>query len=146
MRIELRFTEDVAIVRLSGKFVAGSDGPFLRQKVADLIDAGSRKVILDFEDVPYIDSTGLGFLAGSQKVAKSAGATVILASLNEHVKRVIDNVQLTQFFLVAANEADALAKLNAAAPPPQEPSPAPAKASRGRKRTPSPDAPGEHGP
>ena len=145
MRIELRFTDDVAIVRLSGKFVAGSDGPFLRQKVAELIDAGSRKVILDFEEVPYIDSTGLGFLAGSQKVAQSAGASVVLVSLNEHVKRVIDNVQLTQFFLVAASEADALAKLKAVAPPPQEPSPAPAKATRRRKRAATPGAQGEQG-
>jgi anti-sigma B factor antagonist len=145
VRIELRFAEDVAIVRLSGKFVAGSDGPFLRQKVADLIDAGSRKVILDFEDVPYIDSTGLGFLAGSQKVAQSAGASVVLVALNEHVKRVIDNVQLTQFFLVAENEAEALAKLNAAAPASPEPSPALTKATRGRKRAATPDAPGEQG-
>ena len=46
MRIELRFADDVAIVRLSGKFVAGSDGPFLRQKVADLIDAVNRSQII----------------------------------------------------------------------------------------------------
>jgi len=68
-------------MRLSGKFIAGSDGPFLRQKAADLIDAGSRKLILDFEDVPYIDSTGLGFLARSQELARKTGATIVLANL-----------------------------------------------------------------
>ena len=145
MRIELRFVDDVAIVRLSGKFVAGSDGPFLRQKVADLIEAGSQKLILDFEEVPYIDSTGLGFLAGSQKVAKAAGAAVFLVSLNEHVKRVIDNVQLTQFFLLAADEVEALDKLKAMPPAaPEQPSP-PAKAPRARKRAPTGDTPGESG-
>lgn len=145
MRIELRFTDDVAIMRLSGKFVAGSDGPFLRQKVADLIDAGSRKLILDFEEVPYIDSTGLGFLAGSQKVAQAAGAKVVLAKLNPHVKRVIDNVQLAQYFILATSEAEALAKLKETAPAPPEPAPAPAKAPRGRKRTPAAHPPSEPG-
>ena len=145
MRIELRFADDVAIVRLSGKFVAGTDGPFLRQKVSDLIDAGSRKLILDFEEVPYIDSTGLGFLAGSQKVAQAAGAKVVLASLNQHVKRVIDNVQLTQYFIVASSEAEALEKLKDAAPAPPTPAPAPAKAPRGRKRAPAAPPPREPG-
>ena len=67
MRIELKFAGEIPIMRLSGRFIAGGDGPFLRQKVTDLVEAGSRKIILDFEDVPYLDSTGLGFLAGSQK-------------------------------------------------------------------------------
>jgi len=40
VRIELKFNDDVAILKLSGKFLAGSDGPFLRQKVQDLLDAG----------------------------------------------------------------------------------------------------------
>jgi len=134
VRIELAFSDDIALVRLSGKFVAGSDGPFLRQKVVDLIDAGSRKFVLNFEDVPYIDSTGLGFLAGSQKAAQAAGASIVLASINPHVKKVLDSVQLTQFFAIASDEAAAIAKLRAAAAEP--PSPA-EKAAKTRRRSPS---------
>lgn len=132
MRIELAFSDDIALVRLSGKFLAGSDGPFLRQKVVDLIDAGSRKFVLNFEDVPYIDSTGLGFLAGSQKVAQAAGASIVLASINPHVKKVLDSVQLTQFFAIVSDEAAAIAKLKAAAA--ESTSPA-GKATKTRKRS-----------
>ena len=132
MRIELAFSDDIALVRLSGKFLAGSDGPFLRQKVVDLIDAGSRKFVLNFEDVPYIDSTGLGFLAGSQKAAQAAGASIVLASINPHVKKVLDSVQLTQFFAIVSDEAAAIAKLKAAAA--ESTSPA-EKATKTRKRT-----------
>jgi len=114
VRIEVRFKNDVAIMSLSGKFLAGSDGPFLRQKVKDLIDAGTRKLIIDFSDVPYIDSTGLGFLAGSRVTAQNAGAALVLASLNEHVRRILDGVRLTPFFAVAEDEAAALNKVNEA--------------------------------
>lgn len=143
MRIELKFADDIPIIRLSGLFIAGGDGPFLRQKVADLIEAGSRKLVIDFQDVPYLDSTGLGFLAGSQKLAQTAGATIVLTDLNQHVKKVLDTAQLEKFFVVAANEEEALEKLRAIpdnapepslAPPPAAPS-APAKAPRGRKRS-----------
>lgn len=134
MRIELRFSDDVAIIRLSGKFLAGSDGPFLRQKVQELIEAGSRKLVLDFAEVPYIDSTGLGFLAGSQKAAQAGGAAIMLSSINEHVKKVLDSVQLTQFFSLVESEAAAIEKLKAAPAAPEGAPPAPAKAPRGRKR------------
>jgi anti-sigma B factor antagonist len=149
MRIELKFAGDIPIIRLSGRFIAGGDGPFLRQKVADLIEAGSRKLVVDFQDVPYLDSTGLGFLAGSQKLAQTAGATIVLCDLNEHVRKVLGTAQLEQFFVLAANEEDALEKLQAIPerapestpapmPPPAAPS-APAKTSRGRKRSAPPD-------
>lgn len=112
MIITLRIKDDVAILSLSGKFLAGSDGPYLRQKVKDLMDAGTRKLMVDFSGVPYIDSTGLGFLAGARVTAQAAGAGLVLASLSPHVRRILDDVNLTQFFVIADNEAAALALLN----------------------------------
>ena len=111
VRIAIRFKDDVSIVGLSGKFVAGSDGPFLRQKVKELIDAGARKLLFDFSEVPYIDSTGLGFLAGSREMAADNGAAIVLAGINQHVQRILDGVKLTQFFEFAPDENAALTRL-----------------------------------
>jgi anti-sigma B factor antagonist len=110
VRIEVRFQDEVAIMSLSGKFLAGGDGPFLRQKVKDLIEAGAKNMVLDFSGVPYIDSTGLGFLAGSRVTAQNAGINMILANVNDHVMRILDSVRLSQFFVIAADEPSALAK------------------------------------
>jgi anti-sigma B factor antagonist len=96
---------------LSGKFLAGSDGPFLRQKVKELIDAGARKLLFDFAEVPYIDSTGLGFLAGSRELAEENGAAIVLSGINQHVRRILDGVKLTPFFEIAENESAGLARL-----------------------------------
>ena len=112
----MRFKDDVAILSLSGKFLAGSDGPYLRQKVKDLMDAGTRKLIVDFADVPYIDSTGLGFLAGARVTAQNAGAGIVLAGLNRHVRKILDDVNLTQIFVIADTEAAAMALLNQPGP------------------------------
>ena len=112
MRIAVHFNDDVAILSLSGKFLAGSDGPYLRQKVKDLIEAGTRKLIISFAEVPYIDSTGLGFLAGSRVTSQNAGVRLILAEVNAHVRRILDDVNLTQFFVHAASEAAAMDLVN----------------------------------
>jgi anti-anti-sigma factor len=112
VRIAVQFKNDVAILSLSGKFLAGSDGPYMRQKVKDLIDAGTRKLIIDFAEVPYIDSTGLGFLAGARVTAQNAGARIVLSELNAHVRKILNDVNLTQFFVIATSESAALELVN----------------------------------
>jgi anti-anti-sigma factor len=112
VRIAVCFKDDAAIVSLSGKFLAGSDGPSLRQKVKDLVDAGTKKLIVDFADVPYIDSTGLGFLAGARVTVQNSRARMVLANLNPHVRKILNDVNLTQFFVIAPDEAAALTLLN----------------------------------
>ena len=137
MRIEVRFNDDVAVMALSGKFLAGGDGPFLRQKVADLLEAGTRKLVIDFSDVPYIDSTGLGFLAGCRTTTQQAGAGLVLSALNQHVRKVLDSVQLSQFFTIARDEVAAIAVLGKIAPA-SGTDPAPAREVKGKKRSSGP--------
>ena len=137
MRIAVRFYDEVAIICLRGKFLAGSDGPFLRQKVTDLIEAGTRKLVIDFSGVPYIDSTGLGFLVGSRVTTEKAGASLVLASVNPHVKKILDEVKLSQFFLIAESEAAALARVKEAARRPGSPELFPPKGSKGKKPPPA---------
>ena len=141
MRITARFADDIAIVSLSGKFLAGSDGPYLRQKVKDFIDAGTRKLIIDFAEVPYIDSTGLGFLAGTRVTAQNASVRMVLASLNIHVQKILDDVKLSQFFVIAPNEAAAVAKVNEAEPTAPDAPPEAAKKPRGKKASLNPTEP-----
>lgn len=102
----------MAVFSLSGKFLAGSDGPFLRQKLKDLIEAGTKKLVINFAEVPYIDSTGLGFLAGARVTAQNSGAALVLTEINEHVRKILDEVRLSQFFVITQDEDSALKKVN----------------------------------
>lgn len=111
MEITASKSDDVTILRLRGKFIAGRDGPFFRKEVKKLVDAGARKLLFDFSGVPYIDSTGLGFLAGSRSLIQQAGASLVLAGLNERVQRVLEEVKLVEFFVIAADEARGLSML-----------------------------------
>jgi len=133
VRIVARFADDIAIVSLSGKFLAGSDGPYLRQKVKEFIDAGTKKLIIDFSEVPYIDSTGLGFLAGARVTAQNAAVRMVLSSVNVHVRKILDDVKLSQFFIIAPDEAAAVAKVNETDPVTLEDPSQTAKRSKARK-------------
>jgi anti-sigma B factor antagonist len=141
VRITARFADDIAIISLSGKFLAGSDGPYLRQKVKDFIDAGTKKLVIDFGEVPYIDSTGLGFLAGTRVTAQNASVRMVLSNINVHVRKILDDVKLSQFFVITADEAAALAKVNEMEPATPDSAPAAPTKPRGRKAAANPTEP-----
>lgn len=111
MDITIESRDGVEIFRLQGRFIAGRDGPQCRKKVQELIDSGCRKLLFDFSGVPHIDSTGLGFLAGCRAAALKGGARLVLVSLGERVQRVLDEVKLTEHFVIAKDEAGGMALL-----------------------------------
>lgn len=115
MEISTECHNDMTILRLRGKFIAGRDGPLFRQQVQELIDSGSRKLLFDFSGVPYIDSTGLGFLAGCRAAALKAGAGLVLASVGERVQRVLDEVKLSGLFVIVDDVASGIARLESPA-------------------------------
>jgi len=131
----MRFKDEVAVLNLRGRFLAGSDGPYLRQKVKDLIDAGTTKLVVDFADVPYIDSTGLGFLAGARVTVQNAGARLILSKINPHIRKILEELNLTHFFAIAENEEAAIAMLHQPPSPAEVSSGPPKRESKSKKRT-----------
>ena len=62
MQIEERSAGDVTVLDLKGKMTLGEGDELLKDKINSLLQQGRRKVVLNLEEVPYIDSAGLGML------------------------------------------------------------------------------------
>jgi hypothetical protein len=60
---------------------------------------------------------------------------MVLANLNTHVRKILDDVKLSQFFVIAPDEAAAMAKVNEADPLAPGASSDEAKRPRGKKRS-----------
>ena len=63
------------------------------------------------DPLPAVFLWGLGFLAGCRAAALKGGAGLVLVSLGERVKRVLDEVKLSEHFLIAEDEASGIARL-----------------------------------
>jgi anti-sigma B factor antagonist len=59
MTTTTRDVDGVTIVDIKGRIVLGEESAALRELVADLVGKGQRKILLNFVDVNYIDSSGL---------------------------------------------------------------------------------------
>jgi anti-anti-sigma factor len=117
MLIELEDKDDVCIIRLKGRFVTGGDSAYLRGKSDEIKARGCVKVLVDFHDVPYVDSTGIAFVVGLYtSVTGSLGGRFVLVAPGPRVREVLDLTRLSTVIPITADEASAMALLHAAGP------------------------------
>lgn len=70
----------------------------LRRDINDLVLEGADIVLIDFQDVTFIDSSGLGALVATLKSVRSAGAKLYVCSINEQVKMVFELTRMERIF------------------------------------------------
>lgn len=95
MLVEFEHLGDVCVLRMHGRFATGQDSAYLRARTDEVKCSGYSKVLADFSQVSYIDSTGIGFLIGIYtSVIKSANGRFVLANLNRRVREVLELTRL----------------------------------------------------
>jgi anti-sigma B factor antagonist len=72
--------------------------PKLRERLAELIDAGAGRVVVDLDRVDFLDSTGLGVLVGALKRLRAAGGTFGLVCAKEPLLKIFRITALDQVF------------------------------------------------
>lgn len=65
-------------------------GPQLRQEIVRQVSEGNSRIVIDLENVDFIDSTGLGILVGGVKRAKSNGGDLRCSGLSDNLKEVFN--------------------------------------------------------
>jgi anti-anti-sigma factor len=87
-------TATEVIVRCSGK-ISMENADQLRDTARKLI-AESQRVVLDFSDVSYLDSSGLGMIVGVYISAKKARCQLKLINLSPRVKEIFTLTRLDE--------------------------------------------------
>jgi anti-sigma B factor antagonist len=113
MLVELEKRGAICVLRLHGRFATGKDSAYLRAKTAELKNSGCSRVLADFAQVEYLDSTGIGFLIEVYtSVLKNATGSFVLANLNRRVREVLELTRLAHVMPIYPSEEAALEALN----------------------------------
>jgi anti-sigma B factor antagonist len=112
LKITDRVVDGVAVETLEGRIVLGEESNSLREKVKSLLAAGNKQIVLNMDNVTYIDSSGLGALVASHTSAKSQGATLKLANLGSKFTEILQVTKLVTVFEVLPTEAAAIASFS----------------------------------
>jgi anti-sigma B factor antagonist len=87
-------TADSRILKLSGPLTIATLFEF-----QNLVRANtSPQLILDFTNVPYVDSAGVGALVGAYVRHQKEGHSITLAGVNDRVRGTLKVTQVDTFF------------------------------------------------
>jgi len=100
--------DDVTVLTMTGQILLDDGDLAFRQRIHDLIDRGRVKVVLEMAGVTYIDSAGIGMIAGKLKTLREHGGDMKLANLTTRGQRVFGMAKLLLLFETFETEADAV--------------------------------------
>ena len=86
-----------SVVALSGE-IDMATSPELRERLHALLGEGRSNLVIDLDEVGFIDSTALGVLIGTMKRARAAGGDVRLVCTQPRVAKVLEITRLDQAF------------------------------------------------
>ena len=97
LQTAVRDIRGVTVVELNGRITLGEGCEIVRQTLTDLLAKHQKNILLNLNDVSYIDSAGLGELVGWYVTVKNRGGALKL--LNSH-KKVMDLLQITKLHTI----------------------------------------------
>lgn len=100
--------EGVTILSLRGRLTAGPPVEAFRETMERLDSQGKRRIVLDFRECDYIDSSGLGCLVFSHTRMARANGHMTLFGLNRRGLELMVLTKLATVFRIFDNELDAI--------------------------------------
>lgn len=88
---------EVKVVEPSG-ILNNSVASQLCREVNEVIQAGTRLVLVDLQAVTFIDSSGLGGLVNAFKLARAAGSRLVLCSVCDQARMLFEITGMDQIF------------------------------------------------
>ncbi|MCA1995285.1 MAG: STAS domain-containing protein [Coleofasciculus sp. S288] len=95
----------VKVVRPSGILDATKAGQF-RQEITNLVESNVDIVLVDFQEVTFMDSSGLGALVLALKTVRAAGGKLFICSVNEQIKMLFELTSMDRVFEIFPTRED----------------------------------------
>jgi anti-sigma B factor antagonist len=108
LSLDTRQQGDRTIVAVGGEIDVYT-APKLRDKITELVSAGHHDLLIDMENVEFLDSTGLGVLVGGLKKIRAQDGSMVLICSQDRLLKIFRITGLAKVFTIHPTEAAALA-------------------------------------
>lgn len=109
MDIETKTIDGVKLVKLKGRLSMGPPLDRFNSTMNELLNQGQNRIVLDLEDVPSIDSSGIGMLVRHLTAAKQTGGAIRLLKPSKFTVQTLKMVGLLNLFTTFDESTDAVA-------------------------------------
>ena len=108
MKIDERAVDGVTILDLQGKMLIGEGDELLREKINQLVENGTEKIVLNLAEVPYVDSAGLGEIVRCYTTVSRKNGKLKLLHLTKRIHDLLSITKLLTVFETYDDERQAL--------------------------------------
>jgi anti-sigma B factor antagonist len=115
LKLTKRTVDGILVVGCNGRIVFGEESMLLRDEIKKSVAEGMKRIVLNLQEINYIDSGGLGTLVALHTTAHNAGGAIKLANLTKRVGDLLQVTKLLTVFEVYNSEREALEAFRAAA-------------------------------
>jgi anti-sigma B factor antagonist len=98
----------IGVVEVKGSLVGGEETDELSNAVADFVEQGNKKLIIDLSKVDYLNSTAIGVLVKAHTTYKKHQGQVKLCGINKNINNIFVITKLTMVFDVCESRDDAM--------------------------------------
>ena len=88
---------DIVLIRLNGRLDATTSSG-LKSTLQSILEKGHRKIIVDLEKVPFIDSCGLVALVSGLRLARANQGEIFLSGIGPQAQAVFRLTMLDRIF------------------------------------------------
>ena len=99
LTLATREVGDRTIIQVGGEIDVYS-APQLRDAIAELVAQGATSIVVDLEDVGFLDSTGLGVLVGGLKKVRAENGSLELVCTQERLLKIFRITGLAKVFVI----------------------------------------------
>jgi anti-sigma B factor antagonist len=108
MKVTERQVNGVTILDFSGRITLGDASALLRNTIRDVVSGGTKNLLLNLSQVPFIDSSGIAELVNAIVAVRREGGDVKLLNLTRKVRDTVEILKLGAIFELFDDEAAAV--------------------------------------
>lgn len=86
--------------------------PELKKTLADTIENGATRVVVDLSETTFLDSTALGVLIGAVKRLRSRDGQLVIVNVDANIAKTFEITGLDQIFTILGDRDSAVAALS----------------------------------
>ncbi len=109
LSLETRDVDGRTIVAVGGEIDVYT-APRLRDRITELVAAGTYDLVIDMEAVEFLDSTGLGVLVGGLKKVRAHDGSLSLICHQDRLLKIFRITGLAKVFVIHESAEAALAQ------------------------------------
>lgn len=99
------------IMHLKGQFIGGEETDELKIKLNEVAELKKNKLVINLEDVTYLNSTALGVLISAHSNFSKRDGEIILCNVSKSIENIFVITKLSLVFNIEDTLEDAVKKL-----------------------------------